>query len=160
METPNRSKSSAELALQLGRGTHEQDNASAEITRGAEQMRHLGLEVKGAVQEQHRESSLITRSVETVAAKIKQISIETRAQSKRADQILDGGSVHDAGDVDLAAHARDVDRGRRIDHDLTGRAQLDHPAGSTAADGQQIIACATIKIFDNQTRSRRSQSRC
>ena len=78
-----------EIALQLGRGTHEQDSASAEITRGVEQMRHLGIEVKGAVQEQHRESSLITRSVETVAAKIKQISIETRAQSKRADQILD-----------------------------------------------------------------------
>jgi methyl-accepting chemotaxis protein len=82
-----------EIATQLGRGTHEQDSASAEITRGVEQMRHLGLEVKNAAQEQRRESSLITRSVEVVAVKIKQISIETNEQSKRADHILEALQV-------------------------------------------------------------------
>ena len=76
-----------DTATQLNRGTHEQDNASAEVTRGVERMRHLGLEVKNAAQEQRRESSLISQSVEIVAAKIKEISLETREQSKRADQI-------------------------------------------------------------------------
>lgn len=76
-----------ETATQLNRGTHEQDSASAEITRGVEQMRHLGLEVKNSAQEQRRESSLITQSVEVVASKIKEISVETKDQSKRADQI-------------------------------------------------------------------------
>jgi len=75
------------IALQLGRGTHEQDAASAEITRGVEQMAHLGLEVKNAAQEQRRESSLITQSVEIVASRIKEISVETKGQSKRADLI-------------------------------------------------------------------------
>jgi methyl-accepting chemotaxis protein len=76
-----------ETAMQLNRGTHEQDNAGAEITRGVAQMLDLGLEVKNAAQEQRRESSMITRSVEVVAARIKEILIETQGQSKRADQI-------------------------------------------------------------------------
>ena len=50
-------------------------------------MLHLGLEVKNATQEQRRESSLITRSVEVVAVRIKEILVETQDQSKRADQI-------------------------------------------------------------------------
>ncbi|MEZ4292148.1 MAG: methyl-accepting chemotaxis protein [Myxococcota bacterium] len=49
-----------DIAMQLNRGTHEQDSASTEITRGVEQMRQLGLEVRSAAQEQRRESSLIT----------------------------------------------------------------------------------------------------
>ena len=76
-----------ETAMQLNRGTHEQDNAGAEITRGVAQMLDLGLEVKNAAQEQRRESSLITRSVEVVAARINEILVETQGQSKRADQI-------------------------------------------------------------------------
>jgi len=76
-----------ETATQLNRGTHEQDSAGLEITRGVEQMLHLGLEVKNATQEQRRESALITRSVEIVAARTKEILLETQEQSKRADQI-------------------------------------------------------------------------
>jgi methyl-accepting chemotaxis protein len=76
-----------ETAMQLNRGTHEQDNAGAEITRGVGQMLDLGLEVKNAAQEQRRESSMITRSVEVVATRIKEILIETQGQSKRADLI-------------------------------------------------------------------------
>jgi methyl-accepting chemotaxis protein len=76
-----------ETAMQLNRGTHEQDNAGAEITSGVAQMLDLGLEVKNAAQAQRRESSMITRSVEVVAARIKEILIETQGQSKRADLI-------------------------------------------------------------------------
>ena len=82
-----------EIALQLGRGTHEQDSAGAEIARGVEQMRHLGLEVKSVAQEQRSESSLITRSVEIVSTKIKEISVETKDQSKRADLIQEALQV-------------------------------------------------------------------
>ncbi len=113
-----------ETATQLNRGTHEQDSASAEITRGVEKMRHLGLEVKNSAQEQRRESSLITQSVEIVAAKIKEISVETKDQSKRADQIQEALSVfrevtlqttrraaETAETVsDLAAHAEGLER--------------------------------------------------
>lgn len=81
------------IALQLGRGTHEQDNASAEITKGVEQMRHLGFEVKRAAQQQSRESSLIAESVEVVASRIREISLETNAQSKGADQIREALQV-------------------------------------------------------------------
>lgn len=81
------------IALQLGRGTHEQDAASVEITRGVEQMAHLGLEVKSAAQQQRRESSLITQSVEIVASRIKEISVETKDQSKRADSIQEALKV-------------------------------------------------------------------
>ena len=82
-----------ETAMQLNRGTHEQDSASAEITRGVERMRHLGLEVKNSAQEQRRESSTITQSVEVVAAKIRGISVETKDQSKAADQIQEALEV-------------------------------------------------------------------
>ncbi len=82
-----------DISTQLNRGTHEQDSASSEITRGVEQMRHLGLEVKNSAQEQRKESRLITQSVEVVASKIKQISVETKAQSKRADQIAEALKV-------------------------------------------------------------------
>ena len=76
-----------ETATQLNRGTHEQDSAGLEITRGVEQMLHLGLEVKNATQQQRHDSSLITRSVEAFAIRIKEILVETQGQSKRADQI-------------------------------------------------------------------------
>ena len=56
-------------------------------------MRHLGLEVKNAAREQRSESSMITRSVETVAAKITEISVATRDQSERADQIQEALQV-------------------------------------------------------------------
>lgn len=81
------------IAIQLGRGTHEQDNASAEITKGVEQMRHLGFEVKRAASQQRKESSLITESVEVVASRIREISVETNDQSKRADQIREALQV-------------------------------------------------------------------
>jgi methyl-accepting chemotaxis protein len=81
------------IAVQLGRGTHEQDNASAEITKGVEQMRHLGYEVKRAAQHQRRESGLITESVEIVASRIREISVETKDQSKGADQIREALQV-------------------------------------------------------------------
>ena len=113
-----------ETATQLNRGTHEQDSASAEITRGVEQMRHLGLEVKNAAQEQRRESSLITQSVEIVASKIKGISVETKDQSKRADQIQEALEVfrevtlqtsrraEETADTvaDLSAHAQGLEQ--------------------------------------------------
>lgn len=112
-----------ETAAQLNRGTHEQDSASSEITRGVEQMRHLGLEVKNAAQEQRRESGLITQSVEIVAAKIKEISVETKDQSKRADQIQEALQVFREVTVqttrraeetaetvnDLSAHAKELE---------------------------------------------------
>jgi len=112
-----------ETATQLSRGTHEQDSASSEITRGVEQMRHLGLEVKNSAQEQRRESSLITRSVEVVAAKITEISVETKDQSKRADQIQEALYVfrevtiqstrraEETGETvnDLSAHAAELE---------------------------------------------------
>ena len=59
------------IANQLNRGTHEQDGASAELTRCVEQMSDLGLEVKNFAQEQRRDSSLIPCSVEVVADRIK-----------------------------------------------------------------------------------------
>jgi methyl-accepting chemotaxis protein len=92
------------IAVQLGRGTHEQDAASVEITRGVEQMAHLGLEVKNAAQEQRRESSLITQSVEIVASRIKEISVETKDQSKRADLIQEALQVF--RDVTVASAQR------------------------------------------------------
>ena len=56
-------------------------------------MRHLGLEVKNSAQGQRRESSMITESVEIVSSKIKEIWVETKDQSKRADQIQEALSV-------------------------------------------------------------------
>ena len=76
------------IAQQLGRGTHEQDNASAEITRGVERMRELGQRVKRSTQEQSKESNLITQSVEVVAEQVKQILEATTEQSAQAEQIL------------------------------------------------------------------------
>ena len=113
-----------ETATQLNRGTHEQDSAGIEITRGVEQMLHLGLEVKNATQEQRRESSLITRSVERVAARIKEILVETQDQSKRADQIQEALQIfrevtvqttrraaHASETVaDLSAHAQGLEK--------------------------------------------------
>jgi methyl-accepting chemotaxis protein len=119
-----------ETATQLNRGKQEQDSAGAEITRGVAQMLDLGLEVKNAAQEQLRESSLITQSVEVVAARIKEILIETQDQSKRADQIQDALQIFREATVqstrravqasetvsDLAAHAQrleeEIDRFR------------------------------------------------
>ena len=100
-----------ETATQLNRGTHEQDSAGNEITRGVEKMLHLGLEVKNATQEQRRESSLITRSVEVVAARIKEILVETQDQSKRADQIQEALQIFREVTVQTtrrAAHASET----------------------------------------------------
>jgi len=112
-----------DIVKQLNRGTHEQDSAGAEITRGVEKMLNLGREVKNATQEQRRESSLITRSVEVVAARIKEILVETQDQTKRADQIQNAlqifrevtvestrSSTH-AGEIvaDLSAHAQGLE---------------------------------------------------
>ena len=99
------------IANQLNRGTHEQDGASAELTRCVEQMGHLGLEVKNFAQEQRRDSSLIPRSVDIVAERIKEISLETKDQSRRADQIQEALEVFWGGDgADVATggdHGRD-----------------------------------------------------
>jgi methyl-accepting chemotaxis protein len=76
------------IAGQLNRGTHEQDTASADITRAVERMRDLGQRVKLSIQEQRKESSLISQSVEVVAARIQQILEATNEQSKQGDQIL------------------------------------------------------------------------
>lgn len=94
-----------QTATQLNRGTHEQDSAGTEITRGVEQMLHLGLEVKNATQEQRRESSLITRSVEIVAARTKEILLETQEQSKRADQIQEALQIFREVTVQIARRA-------------------------------------------------------
>jgi methyl-accepting chemotaxis protein len=109
-----------DAAMQLGRGTHEQDNASTEITRAVEQMRHLGLEVKNAAQEQRRESSLITQSVEIVAAKIKEIGLATKDQSKQADQIQELLRVF--RDVTLQSSAR-AEQTKATVADLSAHAQ-------------------------------------
>ena len=77
----------------LNRGTREQDSTSAEITRGVEQMRHLGLEVKNSAQGQRREPSMIAEFVQIVSSKIKEIWVATKGQSKRADQIQEGRSI-------------------------------------------------------------------
>ena len=107
--------------MQLNRGTHEQDSASAEITRGVEQMRHLGLEVKNAAQEQRRESSLITQSVEIVATKIKEISISTKDQSKRADQIQEALEVF--REVTIQSTRRAEETGETV-NDLSAYAKV------------------------------------
>ncbi len=78
-----------EIAAQLNRGTHEQDNARADITRSVEQMRDLGQQVKRSTQEQHKESALISQSVEVVASRIEEIFNHTREQQKQGDQILE-----------------------------------------------------------------------
>ncbi len=76
------------IAEQLNRGTHEQDNASADITRAVEHMRDLGQRIKHSTQEQRKESEHITRSVEVVASRIEQILASTKEQAKQGDQIL------------------------------------------------------------------------
>jgi methyl-accepting chemotaxis protein len=81
------------IAAQLHRGTHEQDNASADITRAVERMRDLGQQVKRSTQEQRKESELITRSVEVVAARIQLILEATTDQSKQGNQILEALQV-------------------------------------------------------------------
>lgn len=81
------------IAQQLNRGTHEQDNASADITRAVERMRDLGQRVKRSTQEQSKESTLITGSVEIVASKINQILEATTEQSKQGSQILEALQV-------------------------------------------------------------------
>lgn len=82
-----------DIAQQLNRGTHEQDNASADITRAVERMRDLGQRVKRSTQEQSKESTLITRSVEVVASRINQILEATTEQSKQGRQILEALQV-------------------------------------------------------------------
>jgi methyl-accepting chemotaxis protein len=75
------------IAAQLNSGTHEQDSASADITRAVERMRDLGQRVKRSTQEQSKESRLITQSVEIIAARIQEILRATTEQSKQGDQI-------------------------------------------------------------------------
>jgi methyl-accepting chemotaxis protein len=75
------------IAAQLNRGTHEQDSASADITRAVERMKDLGQRVKRSTQEQSKESGLITQSVEIIAARIQEILRSTTEQSKQGDQI-------------------------------------------------------------------------
>jgi len=75
------------IAAQLNRGTHEQDSASADITRAVERMKDLGQRVKRSTQEQSKESGLITQSVEIIAARIQEILSATTEQSKQGDQI-------------------------------------------------------------------------
>jgi methyl-accepting chemotaxis protein len=76
------------IAEQLNRGTHEQDNASADITRAVEHMRDLGQRIKHSTQEQRKESEHISKSVEVVASRIEQILDSTKEQAKQGDQIL------------------------------------------------------------------------
>jgi len=76
------------IAEQLNRGTHEQDNASADITRAVEHMRDLGQRIKHSTQEQRKESEHITKSVEVVASRIEHILSSTKEQGKQGDQIL------------------------------------------------------------------------
>ena len=75
-------------------------------------------------QEQRRESGLITQSVEIVAARIKEISVETKDQSERADEIREALEVfrevtlqttrraQETADTvgDLADHAEGLER--------------------------------------------------
>lgn len=82
-----------DVALQVNRATHEQDNAGSEIARGVEEMRTFSQHVQQASQEQRRESGLITQSIETVAQKIQEILVATNDQSKQAGQILEALQV-------------------------------------------------------------------
>jgi methyl-accepting chemotaxis protein len=76
--------------------------------------------VKNAAQEQRRESSLITRSVEVVAAKIKEISISTKDQSKRADQIQEALEVFREVTIQSTRRAEETSE---IVNDLSAHAQ-------------------------------------
>jgi methyl-accepting chemotaxis protein len=76
------------IAKQLKGGTHEQDSASSEITRGVERMRELGQDVKRSTEEQRRESQHIAEAVEIVAGRINDIAGATKIQSEHAEQIL------------------------------------------------------------------------
>ena len=89
-----------QIAKQLSSGTHEQDNASAEITRGVERMRQLGQEVKRSTHVQRTESRHIAQSVEVVASRSSQILAATTEQSKQSDQILEALKVFRAVTVE------------------------------------------------------------
>ena len=109
------------IAQQLNRGTHEQDNASADITRAVERMRDLGQRVKRSTQEQSKESTLITQSVEVVASRINQILEATTEQSKQGNQILEALQVF--RDVTSQSNTRSKVLRRSLD-DLSERSQV------------------------------------
>lgn len=110
-----------DIAQQLNRGTHEQDNASAEITRAVERMRDLGQRVKRSTQEQSKESTLITKSVEIVASRINQILEATTEQSKEGSQILEALQVF--RDVTAQSNARGRILRQSLD-ELSDRSQV------------------------------------
>ena len=98
----------SQIATQLSRGTHEQDNASADITRGVERMRQLGQEVKRSTQDQRKESRHIAQSVEVVASRIDQILSATTEQSKQSEQILSALAVFHETTVESARRAEEM----------------------------------------------------
>lgn len=97
-----------QIAKQLSSGTHEQDNASAEITRGVERMRQLGQEVKRSTHVQRTESRHIAQSVEVVASRSNQILAATTEQSKQSEQILEALKVFREVTVESARRAEEM----------------------------------------------------
>jgi methyl-accepting chemotaxis protein len=97
-----------QIAKQLSLGTHEQDNAGAEITRGVERMRQLGQEVKRSTHVQRTESRHIAQSVEVVASRSNQILAATTEQSKQSQQILEALKVFREVTVESARRAEEM----------------------------------------------------
>ncbi|HIG72797.1 MAG TPA: HAMP domain-containing protein [Myxococcales bacterium] len=97
-----------QIAKQLSSGTHEQDNASAEITRGVERMRQLGQEVKRSTHVQRTESRHIAQSVEVVASRSNLILSATTEQSKQSAAILEALKVFREVTVESARRAEEM----------------------------------------------------
>ena len=97
-----------QIAKQLSSGTHEQDNASAEITRGVERLRQLGQEVKRSTHVQRTESRHIAHSVEVVASRSNLILSAKTEQSKQSEAILEALKVFREVTVESARRAEEM----------------------------------------------------
>jgi methyl-accepting chemotaxis protein len=97
-----------QIAMQLSSGTREQDNASAEITKGVERMRQLGQEVKRSTHVQRTESRHIAQSVEVVASRTNQILTATNEQKKQSEQLLEALKVFREVTVENAHRAEEM----------------------------------------------------
>jgi methyl-accepting chemotaxis protein len=97
-----------QIAKQLSSGTHEQDNASAEITRGVERMRQLGQEVKRSTHVQRTESRHIAHSVEAVASRSNLILSAKTEQSKQSEAILEALKIFREVTVESARRAEEM----------------------------------------------------
>jgi methyl-accepting chemotaxis protein len=109
------------ISSHLSRATHEQDSASADITRAVERMRELGQRVKRSTQEQRKESRLISQSVEIVAARINEILEASTTQTKQGEQIHEALQVF--RDVTRKSNERSNEMQRSLE-DLSERSRV------------------------------------